>query len=250
MSPAVRLLCRELRALHFEHEHGAGHPAPAGGYLQLQKRSRSRKIVGGTWIDRPGRGIRIAAAVAGTFALSFIVSCAPASAAPVTANITVSCSSVPQGDSVTISGNVPIAGSRSCSPADAVQLTSTAGLFPPDGFGPRANRDSNGNFTTVYAIPVSTPVGSYHVGVRCGCGNVGISVTVQVTKSTTTTTAAVTSTVPPTTAALATSTVPPTTTASLPVGGKSNSNSLVVWIVFGALVLLAGVGGVLFFSRR
>jgi len=195
--------------------HLAGHSVrPANGYPQVQTNPTrhgrsSRRLFGAWWMDRPPTGLRTAAAIAGALALSLVVSCASASAAVFTTNISVSPSPVPQGGSVTISGNVSVAGGRSCPAADVVQLTSTVGLFPQDGFGPRANRDTNGNFSIEFKIPTSTPAGSYRVGVRCGGGNVGISVTLRVTRSATTTTAA------------GTPTVPQTAATSPPVGKRS-----------------------------
>ena len=63
------------------------------------------------------------------------------SVAAAASNITVSPSSANNGSTVTISGNVPVSGTASCDPTDAVQLTSTSDLLPPDGFGPQATRD-------------------------------------------------------------------------------------------------------------
>jgi hypothetical protein len=97
------------------------------------------------------------------------------------AGISVNPSTASPGDSVAISGNVP---TTDCPSTDAAQLTSTADLFPPDGFGPQATRDGSGNFNTNYAIPSSTPPGAYRIGVRCGGGNVGVSADLQVTAPT------------------------------------------------------------------
>jgi hypothetical protein len=97
-------------------------------------------------------------------------------------SITVSPSTAAQGDTVTISGNVPITGSTSCASGDLVRLTSITDLFPPDGFGPQVPRDADGNFDTTYAIPTDTPPGTYGIGMRCGGGNVGISATLQATR--------------------------------------------------------------------
>jgi hypothetical protein len=105
------------------------------------------------------------------------------SVAEAASGITVSPSSAHQGDTVTVSGNVPVSGTASCASGDAVQLTSTADLFPPDGFGPQATRDASGNFQVQYVIPAATPPGTYNIGVRCGGGNVGITTTLHVTSA-------------------------------------------------------------------
>lgn len=97
---------------------------------------------------------------------------------PVPPSIMVSPATAAQGDTVTISGNHPIAGD--CAPGDA-RLTSTAELFPPDGFGPLVPSDASGNFTMTYTIPTSTPPGTYSIGMRCGGSNIGVSATLQVT---------------------------------------------------------------------
>jgi hypothetical protein len=104
----------------------------------------------------------------------------PTTVAPSQPSITVSPSTAAQGDTVTIAGNVPVTGSRSCAPG-AVTLTS-ADLFAAEGgFGPQVPRDANGNFETTYTIPIDTPPGTYSIGMRCGGGNVGVSATLQVT---------------------------------------------------------------------
>src|SRR4051794_40445008 len=101
------------------------------------------------------------------------VSVAPSTAAP--------------GEVIVISGNVPVAGVGSCQAGDPVQLTSTAALFPPDGFGPQVVRGSDGHFQVQYAVPISTPVGQYRIGLRCGGGNIGESASLAVQQATTTT---------------------------------------------------------------
>lgn len=104
----------------------------------------------------------------------------PTTPAPSQPSIMVLPSTAAQGDTVTISGNVPVAGSRSCTPGP-VTLTS-AGLFAAaGGFGPQVPRDANGNFKSTYTVPVDTPPGTYSIGMRCGGGNVGVSATLQVT---------------------------------------------------------------------
>jgi hypothetical protein len=85
----------------------------------------------------------------------------------------------PHGGTVTISGNVPVSGKASCTSGPL--LTSTADLFPPDGFGPAVPRDANGNFHITTTIPTATPPGTYRIGLRCDGGNVGISATLHVT---------------------------------------------------------------------
>ena len=87
-------------------------------------------------------------------------------------SISVSPSTVPPGGVVHVSGSVPV---KNCPASDAATITATAALFPPDGFGPSATRDSNGDFAVDYTVPVSTPPGTYDVGVRCGGGNVGVA---------------------------------------------------------------------------
>jgi LPXTG-motif cell wall-anchored protein len=114
--------------------------------------------------------------------------CAQTSVAGAQPNISVSPASASQGSTVTISGNVPVSGSPSCPAGDAVQLTSSADLFSPDGFGPQVTRDASGNFQMQFAIPAATPPGSYTVGMRCGGGNVGVTATLQVTPGAQTTT--------------------------------------------------------------
>jgi hypothetical protein len=115
------------------------------------------------------------------FALIVLALLTQTSVAGAASSITVSPSSARQGDTVTISGNVPVSGTPSCSSGDAVQLTSIADLFPPDGFGPQATRDASGNFRVQYVIPASTPPGTYSIGMRCGGGNVGVTASLRVT---------------------------------------------------------------------
>jgi hypothetical protein len=104
-----------------------------------------------------------------------------ASAASAAGSIAVSPSTVPAGETVTISGSIPTAGSASCESADAAIITSTAQLFPPDGFGPQAARNAEGGFSVHYTVPDSTPPGTYALGLRCGGGNVGVSTDLTVT---------------------------------------------------------------------
>jgi hypothetical protein len=81
---------------------------------------------------------------------------------------------------VVIAGLVPTSGSQSCPAEDPAVLTSTAALFPPDGFGPAAPRSASGQFKVKYVVPSSTPPGTYVIGVRCGGGNTGLSATLRV----------------------------------------------------------------------
>lgn len=141
----------------------------------------------------------------------------PASAQ--SAHIGVAPTTVAAGGQVSVSGTIPTSGPTSCVVPDAAILTSTAALFPPDGFGPQLPRDANGVFQTTYTVPTSTAPGSYTVGVRCGGGNVGIFATLEVTSQGTT--------------------VP----TSAPAKGRSSGRS--GWIVAGviaALVLIAAFG--------
>jgi hypothetical protein len=79
---------------------------------------------------------------------------------------------------VIISGSVS---TSQCAASAQVTLTSTGALFPPDGFGPMVARNASGAFSTAYTVPASTPPGSYHIGLRCAGGNVGVSAALQVT---------------------------------------------------------------------
>ncbi len=94
------------------------------------------------------------------------------------ASISVSPSTVSAGGTVHISGSIPV---KKCPASDGATVTGEAALFPPDGFGPTATRDSNGDFALDYAVPASTPAGTYNVGLRCGGGNVGVGASLTVT---------------------------------------------------------------------
>lgn len=94
------------------------------------------------------------------------------------ASISVSPSAAPAGSTVHISGSIPV---KKCPASDGATITSDAALFPPDGFGPTATRDSQGAFAVDYTVPASTPPGNYTLGLRCGGGNVGVSATLTVT---------------------------------------------------------------------
>ncbi|MBT8224893.1 MAG: class F sortase [Dactylosporangium sp.] len=101
----------------------------------------------------------------------------PAAAA---STISVSPSTVTVGGPVVISGTIPTSGEPSCPQDDVAILTSDPALFPPDGFGPRATRDATGAFQISYTVPVSTPPGTYPIGMRCGGGNVGVHTELEV----------------------------------------------------------------------
>ena len=128
------------------------------------------------------------------------------------------------GGTITIAGVVPIA---SCPATDAVQLTSTADLFPPDGFGPRVARDSSGGFSTDFAIPATTPEGVYDIGVRCGGGTVGVSTTVHVAASTTSTSGAT-----------MTSTTEASVTTTAPAPSARDGTGTRRWIALGTLAVV------------
>jgi hypothetical protein len=123
-------------------------------------------------VKRSGRVLGVAA-VGGLLAVVLLAS--PAAAAAGT--ITVSPSVVSVGDAVTISGLVSTA---ACPISDGVTITSTTGLFPQAGFGPTASRNASGAFSVTYTVPLSTPPGTYLVGLRCGGGNVGVEAKLQV----------------------------------------------------------------------
>jgi hypothetical protein len=99
-----------------------------------------------------------------------ILGAAPAYGA--SASISVSPPAAPAGSTVHISGSIPV---KKCPASDGATITSDSALFPPDGFGPTATRNSQGAFAVDYTVPTSTPPGSYTLGLRCGGGNVGVS---------------------------------------------------------------------------
>src|SRR6516162_5046917 len=84
---------------------------------------------------------------------------APAAAAA--GSVTVSPVAVPAGGTVTISGSVDVS---QCPASEGVTLTSTAALFPPDGFGPVVARNASGAFSIAHTVPASTPPGTYTIG--------------------------------------------------------------------------------------
>ena len=96
------------------------------------------------------------------------------------ASVSVSPSTVPAGAIVHISGSIPV---KKCPVSDGATVTGEAALFPPDGFGPTATRESDGSFAIDYTVPASTPPGVYTVGLRCGGGNVGVGASLTVAPS-------------------------------------------------------------------
>ena len=99
------------------------------------------------------------------------------------ATISVRPTVVAAGLPVRINGSVPYEG---CTADTEPVLTSSDRLFPPDGRGPAADRDSAGAFSVSYTVPAQTPAGRYQIGLRCGGGNVGVSARLQVTEQVTT----------------------------------------------------------------
>jgi hypothetical protein len=93
-------------------------------------------------------------------------------------SISVSPSTVAPGGTVQITGSIP---AKLCPASDSAIPVATADLFPPDGFGPEAARDSKGAFALSYTVPTSTPAGIYQIGVRCGGGLVGVTAELKVT---------------------------------------------------------------------
>jgi hypothetical protein len=93
-------------------------------------------------------------------------------------SINVSPPAVPAGSAVQITGSVS---TQECPASDSVIPVATAALFPPDGFGPSAARNSQGAFALTYTVPTSTPAGTYQIGVWCGGGLVGVTTALTVT---------------------------------------------------------------------
>jgi hypothetical protein len=93
-------------------------------------------------------------------------------------SISVSPSAVQPGGTVQITGSIP---TKLCPASDSAIPVATADLFPPDGFGPEATRNSKGAFDISYTVPTSTPAGTYQIGVRCGGGLVGVTAALKVT---------------------------------------------------------------------
>ena len=147
-----------------------------------------------------------------TVALSVAAMSAAAPAYGANASISVSPSTVPPGGTVHISGSIPV---KKCPASDSATVTSEAALFPPDGFGPSAPRDANGQFALDYTVPLSTPPGTYTVGLRCGGGNVGVGASL---------------------------TVAPTGGPATGAGGSASSASSSFWTAIGgACLVLAGL---------
>ena len=135
------------------------------------------------------------------------------------ASLSVSPSVVPAGGTVRITGFVSNQNCAQSSPARVIGLDT---LFPPDGFGPLAPRDSHGAFALTYTVPTSTPPGTYHIGARCGGGPIGAGARLTVTAA-------------------------PLGAPATGAGGTAHSSSL-PWTVVGAGCLL--VAGVLVALRR
>ena len=134
-------------------------------------------------------------------------------------SISVSPSVVAAGGTVHISGSVSIQG---CPQSDSAIITGIDVLLPPDGVGPSVARDAEGAFAVDYAVPSSTPPGTYQIGVRCGGGNVGVSASLTVIDA-------------------------PVGGPATGAGGTASGSSL-PWIAVGALCLMGA--GVLVAVRR
>jgi len=137
--------------------------------------------------------------------------------------LAVSPTTAAPGAAVTFSGNVPVVGAQACAMGDDVQLTSNAPLFPASGLGPQATRDSGGSFHATYTVPTATGLGTYTVGLRCGGGNVGVSVMLTVSKTGATSTTSSTSSTTSTTSTTATTST--TVTSTGPNGPSSGSST-------------------------
>jgi hypothetical protein len=127
---------------------------------------------------------RTAARVVGLLAFTALALGVPATAASALSATTSL--SAQQGGTVTISGNVTPSGT--CAPGATVQITSTpvtgtVNLFP-GGLGPQVATDASGNFHASVVIPVTTPVGAYSIGVRCGTTAVATNEILNVTAAT------------------------------------------------------------------
>lgn len=133
------------------------------------------------------------------------------------ASVSVSPSVVGPGGTVHISGSVPV---NACPASDPATLTGASALFPPDGFGPKVQRDAQGNFADDYTLPASTPGGRYEVGIRCGGGNVGVSALLRVAKP---------------------------SSAPEPRGSGTSWGWVVLWAAVGVALLIAGT---VFMLRR
>jgi hypothetical protein len=173
----------------------------------------------------------------------------PATAFGQEASITVSPSTAAPGDTVTISGNHPIA--ADCAPG-AARLTSIDDLFPPDGFGPGVPSDTSGTFSMTYTIPTSTPPGAHQIGMRCGGGNLGGGGNLQVVQAATPTEPVGTTSTAPTTSTQSratTTTAAPAPTATTSETGTSDDNSPLAWLVV-VVLLVVGAAAVTYLIRR
>lgn len=92
------------------------------------------------------------------------------------ASITVTPSVVAAGSVVHITGFV---NPQLCPAQDEAILTGA--LFPGAPFGPQADRNAQGAFDVGFTVPTSTPAGTFHIGLRCGGGNTGVTTTLRVT---------------------------------------------------------------------
>lgn len=196
--------------------------------------------------------VALAVACASAVALLWIASAGGQS------SIRLTPSSSPPGGNVAVAGTVPLDGTG-CPSGDPAQLTSTAALFPPDGFGPEAARSPNGAFQTTFAVPADTPAGTYKIVIRCGGGNTGIAADLRVVTATASTTSAPTTASPTTaksptttTAKSPTSTVVPGTTTTVPATATTKKSNTVRWIVLAvaALVILLAAAALVVRRRR
>lgn len=198
-----------------------------------------------------GGGQRAVRLVLGVWVAAAAVLCSQGVASGQQVSITVSPSSAAPGDTVTISGEHPT--TEDCPPG-AARLTSTADLFPPDGFGPQVPSDASGEFTMSYSIPASTPPGSYRIGMRCGGGNLGGDGSLSVADTTTTTADQGTTTSDPgataTTEDRTTITSAPSTTVPSDED-TGDGGGMVPWIVLAVVVVAGGgVAAVVYVVRR
>ncbi|MCU7731120.1 hypothetical protein ODJ79_46050, partial [Actinoplanes sp. KI2] len=125
----------------------------------------------------PRIGRALSTTMAGV-AVSGLLAATPALAAEST--ISVAPATVGPGHTVVVSGSIPTTGDGSCPASEPAVLTSTAALFPPDGTGPQAARNSSGAFRVDYPVPKTTLAGTYEIGLRCGGGNLGVHTTLRV----------------------------------------------------------------------
>ena len=154
-----------------------------------------------------------AAGVAAAMVAVVVLAGGPAYAGQNANSISVSPSVVPAGGTVRITGSVPV---QDCPQSDFARVVGLDTLFPPDGFGPTAARDSHGAFALTYTVPTSTPAGTYQIGARCGGGNIGVVATLTVTAA-------------------------PVGAPATGAGGTAHSSSLPWTLVGAGCLLLAGV---------